>query len=195
MSKPSGVYMFMGVNGVGKSTLVEGLAPHLPEARVVHASAELRKLFGGLSYAELEQIDPVEKLQRRADHFTKLFHEVHSQSGLVLMDTHLLVAIRQGPDVRYENTWSPNYSEFVHGAFMVTANPADIRTRRERDIAATGRVRDIDEFNIRQDQELNVQEFESLIAAAHIPSNAEVVSNDEGLAHQLGELVLAKILS
>lgn len=187
--------MFMGVNGVGKSTLVEGLAPHLPEAQVVHASAELRKLFGGLSYAELEQIDPVEKLQRRADHFTQLFREVHRRSGLVLMDTHLLVAIRQGPDVRYENTWSPNYSEFVRGAFMITADPVDIRARRERDIAATGRVRDINERNIRHDQELNVQEFESLVASGELPLSAELQHNAEGLAHELGELVLSKILS
>ena len=185
--------MFMGVNGVGKSTLVEGLALHLPEAQVMHASAELRKLFGGLSYAELEQVDPAEKLHRRAAHFTELFHAAHRNNGLILMDTHLLVAIRQGQEVHYENTWSSNYSEFVRGAFMVTADPTDIRARRERDIAATGRVRDINEPNIRQDQKLNVQKFESLVVAGELPASAEIVQNAEGLAHELGQLILAKM--
>lgn len=186
--------MFMGVNGVGKSTLVEEIAPHLPEAQVVHASAELRKLFGGLSYAELEQIEPEEKLQRRAAHFTQLFRDASKNSGLILMDTHLLVAIRNVDGIRYENTWHDNYQKFVRGAYMITADSADIRSRRERDITATGRLRDIHEANIEQDQRLNVQKFESLVALGQLPSHSEILQNVEGQAHLLGAAILADII-
>lgn len=77
---------------------------------------------------------------------------------------------------------------------MITADPVEIRDRRERDVAATGRLRDINETNIEQDQNLNVQAFEVLIASGQLPSHSEILQNAEGQAHILGSAILADIV-
>jgi adenylate kinase len=183
--------MFMGVNGVGKSTLASDVATAFPDALRLNGSAELRRLFGGVSREELERLDPAQKLGRRAAHFLELFRRATADHKLVLMDTHLLVPIRSDDSVRYENTWHDGYSAFVAGAFMLTADPRDISAWRALDQERTGRTRDLAAENIAIDQELNVAEFRTLIDREALPPNSQIIENGDGLLPYIGARVLS----
>jgi adenylate kinase len=178
--------MFMGVNGVGKSTLTEMIGAALPDTLTVHASQELRRMFGVATQQELEELSPDEKLSRRTTHLLEIFRRAQMDGHSVLLDTHLLVPIRKDGAVRYENTWADEYTEYVAGAYMLRADPADIRDWRELDAAATGRRRDLSIENIDADQQLNIGEFTALVDRGALPEGSKVIENRAGIIHDIG---------
>jgi len=193
--KVKGLYVFMGVNGVGKSTLTRDIVYAYPDASRIHASQELRSLFEGFSENELEQLAPEEKLCRKVARLVDLFRQARQTSGLVLVDTHLLLPVREGEDVTYMNLWSDEYTQCISGAYMLTASPNEIRARREADEAETGRVRDLSEANIKYDQDININAFTELIDRGALPASSRVVENGTGLRHFVGASILSSILS
>lgn len=156
MPKAKSVHMFMGVNGVGKSTLTEMIGVILPDTLTVHVSQELRRMFGVATQLELEELSPDEKLNRRTAHLLEIFRRARAEGNTVLLDTHLLVPIRKNGTVRYENTWADDFTEYTAGAYMLRADPRDIRDWREADMAATGRERNLSLEDIDTDQQLNI---------------------------------------
>ncbi len=178
-----GVYMLTGINGSGKSTVVDMIAASRPGVISVHASLELSKLFNGSSREELETLSAEEKLGRMVAHFTTLFDQSMNDNRAVIMDTHLLVPIRKDGNVTYENIWSDEYSRYVRSMAMITATADTIRGWRLRDEAQTGRIRNVILSDIEADQTANIDLFHGLIADGSLPDSSRIVESvDGGLA-------------
>lgn len=175
-----GVYMLTGINGIGKSTVVDAIAHDNPETIPLHASHELRKLFGDISREELELLTPEEKLSRMVVHFTTIFDQGLNDNQAVIMDTHLLVPIRKDNDVTYEDIWSHEYAPYVSSMAMLSADPTAVRGWRLEDERATGRKRNTDIFAIAADQEMNIARFKMLYADGRLPNSSSVVENQSG---------------
>ena len=195
MSEPDGLYLLMGVNGVGKSTLAEELAATCEGARVIHASQELRRMMERLDNQLAEQLTNEEKLSMRVAHLVDLFRTAREVRGIVFVDTHLLLPTREGESVTYTNFWSDGYIPYVTKAYMLTAHPADIEARRRADQIATGRVRDLSEDNIRLDQEANVNAFMQLVYRGAVPPGSSTLKNATGLMRLASAVVMGTILS
>lgn len=187
--------MIMGINGVGKSTLVRHVADALPDATAIYASQELRKIFGGATRAELEAMEPEEKLIKKATHLAMIFQRIREERGLAIVDMHLVVPIRSGETLRYENTWSDVYQPYLSGSYMLVAPPPEILARRKADALTTGRERDLSEQNIAQDQNINVQEFLSLVDCGALPKTSQVVENRDELSAVACERILSAVLA
>lgn len=153
------VYFFMGVNGVGKTTLLKEVKHHFDDAEHVRAVDILMKLFNGISRDELEKLTPQDKFARMEPAFIQLFNNYQCLSR-VLFDTHLVVVIRKNDIVKTENIWSSSYLPYINHAFFVTADPEVISQRRILDFETTGRRRDPNVQNITFDQYSNYEEFQ-----------------------------------
>lgn len=176
-----GVYMLTGINGIGKSTVVDAIARDNPEVIPLHASHELRGLFGGISREKLELLTPEEKLSRMVVHFTEIFDRNLNNKRAVIMDTHLLVPIRkEDGTVLYEDIWSHEYASHVKSMAMLSASPESVRRWRLEDELATGRRRNVDTAAIAADQKMNIAKFNRLCADGHLPNNSSLVENQNG---------------
>lgn len=175
-----GVYMLTGVNGIGKSTIVDRIAAEHPEVVALHASLELRKLFNGVSREELELLKPEDKLAKMVVHFTTQFEKTLEEKKAVLLDTHLLVPIRKDRSVVYEDIWSDAYTPYTSSMVMLSAEPSDVRAWRLRDEANTGRKRNSEVIDITADQEQNIARFHSLVLSGAIPKESKVINNNHG---------------
>lgn len=172
-----GVYMLTGINGIGKSTLVNAIAVDHPEIKPVHASQELRGLFGNVSREELELLTPEEKLSRMVIHFTTIFNRSLNDNQAVMMDTHLVVPIRKENSLVYEDIWSSEYTPYVSSMAMLSAEPESVRQWRLQDEATTGRKRNTDVRAITDDQDANISRFEQLLSEGQLPVGSGVVTN------------------
>lgn len=175
-----GVYMLMGVNGIGKSTIVDQVAATNSEVIPMHASKELSALFGGITREEMESLKPEDKLAKMVIHFTTQFDNALTDNKAVLLDTHLLVPIRKENSVIYEDIWSDAYTSYVSSAAMLSARPSDIRAWRLRDEANTGRKRNTDIVDIQSDQDQNIARFKSLREVGSLPEMSKVIKNNHG---------------
>lgn len=177
-----GVYMLTGVNGIGKSTVVDMIARNRPNTVPLHASSELRGLFGNVSREELELLTPEEKLGRMVTHFTTIFERHVPKGRAVIMDTHLLVPIRTGSVAcRYEDIWSDKYSGYVKSVVMLSAHPEVLRHWRLVDEQATGRKRNTDINQIAADQRANIARFHELRSSGQFSlDRSGVVNNENG---------------
>ena len=174
-----GVYMLTGVNGIGKSSVVEAITQHTPNTVPLHASQELRGLFGNISRDELELLTPEDKLSRMVLHFTAIFERETNNNRAVIMDTHLLVPIRSGADVQYENIWSTEYRPYVSSMVMLSARPESIRRWRQEDELSTGRKRNTDLSIITSDQQANIEKFVALRSIGELPDASQIVVNND----------------
>jgi adenylate kinase len=175
-----GVYMLTGVNGIGKSTIVDSIATDHPEMVALHASLELRQLFNGISREELEVLKPEDKLAKMVVHFTVQFDKALEEKKAVLLDTHLLVPIRRDRSVVYEDIWSDAYTPYATSVVMLSADPSDIRAWRLRDEANTGRKRNSEVVDITADQDQNIARFQSLLSSKSIPKESQIIKNSHG---------------
>lgn len=175
-----GIYMLTGVNGIGKSTIVDSIAADHSETVPLHASLELRQLFDGISREELEILKPEDKLAKMVVHFTAQFEKTLEENKAVLLDTHLLVPIRKDRSVVYEDIWSDAYTPYASSMVMLSAEPSDIRAWRLRDEANTGRKRNSNVIDINADQNQNIARFQSLISSHSLPKESQVIKNNHG---------------
>ncbi|MFZ3009530.1 MAG: hypothetical protein WA030_00735 [Candidatus Microsaccharimonas sp.] len=175
-----GVYFLTGVNGIGKSTIVDSIAAERPEVFALHASLELRQLFNGISREELELLKPEDKLAKMVVHFTTQFEKKLEEKKAILLDTHLLVPIRRDRSVVYEDIWSDAYTPYVSSMVMLSAEPSDVRAWRLRDEASTGRKRNSEVTDITTDQDQNIARFQSLVLCGSIPEQSKVINNNHG---------------
>lgn len=175
-----GVYMLTGVNGIGKSTIVDQVAATNSEVIPMHASKELSALFGGITREEMESLRPEDKLAKMVMHFTTQFDNALTDNKAVLLDTHLLVPIRKENSVIYEDIWSDAYTPYVSSAAMLSARPSDIRAWRLRDETNTGRKRNTNIVDIQSDQDQNIARFKSLRDTGSLPEMSKVIENNHG---------------
>lgn len=175
-----GVYMLTGINGIGKSTIVDSIAADHPEATPLHASLELRQLFNGISREELELLKPEDKLAKMVVHFTAQFEKTLEEKKAILLDTHLLVPIRKDRSVVYEDIWSDAYTPYASSMVMLSAEPSDVRAWRLRDEVSTGRKRNSEIVDITADQDQNIARFQSLVISGAIPKKSQVIKNNHG---------------
>lgn len=175
-----GVYMLTGINGIGKSTIVNEITEGHPEAIPLHASHELRGLFGNISREELELLTPEEKLSRMVVHFTTIFDRNLNDKKAVILDTHLVVPIRKDSSVLYEDIWSNEYVSYVTSMAMLSADPGSVRQWRLGDELATGRKRNTDIDAITADQEINIAKFKRLYTDGRLPNSSGIVKNRNG---------------
>jgi len=190
----AGVHLFVGVNAVGKSTLTDRLAASSPSIVAVHASTELRGLFGNVTRQELERISPQEKLGSMVTHFTALFERHLDDGKTVALDTHLLIPIRSGDTVVYENIWSDAYVPYIKDAVLITADALDIQGWRIADEIRQGRVRDLSLANIETDQDLNAREFNRLVAVGALPLGSAVIKNRNGDPDFLYDIAMTRVM-
>lgn len=190
-----GVYMLTGINGTGKSTIVDRIAVERPKIVPIHASLELSKLFNGISREEMEKLSAEEKLGRMVAHFTTTFERSLDANKTVIMDTHLLVPIRKEDDLNYEDIWSDEYSQYTEAMVMLTASPDTIRGWRLRDEALTGRKRSTEVIDIAADQDANTARFSELVAEGSLPSRSQVVENVDGGLADVQRMVEAVFIS
>lgn len=176
----SGVYILTGVNGIGKSTIVDAITADHPETVPLRASQELSKLFNGISREEMELLTPEEKLGRMVMHFIAVFEHVLDSNKAVILDTHLLVPIRKDDDVIYEDIWSSEYTPYTKSMAMLAANPSSVRKWRLKDERATGRKRNTSVEDIASDQDANLARFNELQATGDLPIGSDVVNNTDG---------------
>ncbi|MEO6760900.1 MAG: hypothetical protein ABI220_00795 [Candidatus Saccharimonadales bacterium] len=172
-----GVYMLTGVNGIGKSTIIDAISSVHPEIVPLHASQELSKLFHGISREEMELLAPEEKLGRMVIRFTSIFERVLDANKAVMLDTHLLVPIRKDNTLVYEDIWSDEYSPYVNSMAMLTAIPESIRTWRLNDEKVTGRKRNTSTNDIALDQSVNQARFNDLRASGVLATHSGIVEN------------------
>ena len=193
----SRVFAFMGVNGTGKSTITDRLSDRIPGTGVVHASHELRTLFGGISREQQNKMSIEDRMGEIATHLTHVFDQNLTENDRVLFDTQLLVPTPESTDQQrtYESAWSDAYGPYLASAVMFLAPPSTIRAWRYEDGIRTGRERDLSEANIDQDQHANVDYFRQLIARRSMPLSSKIIHNEDGMMEQTEQLVTDHILT
>lgn len=193
----SRVFAFMGVNGTGKSTIADRLSQRIPGTGVVHASHELRTLFGGISREQQNKMSIEDRMGEIATHLTNAFDRNLTENDRVLFDTQLLVPTATSTDQQrtYESAWSDTYGPYLASAVMLLASPNVIRTWRYEDGVRTGRERDLSEVNIDRDQSANVDYFRQLLARRAIPLSSKIIHNEDGMLEQTEQLVADHVLT
>lgn len=184
-----GVYMLTGVNGIGKSTIIDSITAEHPETVALHASLELSKLFNDISREQMELLRPEDKLAKMVIHFTTQFEKNLDENKAVLLDTHLLVPIRKSSSVVYEDIWSDAYTPYITSMAMLSAEPSDIRAWRLRDEVNTGRKRNCNIIDIASDQEQNIARFRSLLVNGSLPKESKIVLNNHGLITETRKII------
>lgn len=174
-----GIYILTGVNGIGKSTIVDAIATNHPETVPLHASQELSQLFNGITREQMELLAPEEKLGKMVTHFTILFEQILESDRAAILDTHLLVPIRKNGKLVYEDIWSDEYSPYVSSMAMLSAAPELVRTWRLEDEIKTGRKRSTDPGDITLDQNANLARFSELKSLGVVPAHSGIVENLE----------------
>lgn len=185
--------MLAGVHGVGKSSIAQEIATELPRTAVVHASQEIRALFGGISREQQMSMKLEDWLGEIVAHFTVLFDRGLNDNDRLLFDTHLLVPATGEQGTYYASVWSDEYTRYVGSAFMIVADPSDIKRWHRGDEASTGRKREITESEIAEQQLLNVREFETLIDRDAIPPTSEILHNIDGRMQEVKATIAEKI--
>lgn len=191
------VFALMGVNGTGKSTITDRLAQRIPGTGVVHASQELRTLFGGISREQQNKMSIDDRMGEIATHLAYVFDQNLIDNDRLLFDTQLLVPTSVSTDHQrnYESAWSDTYGPYLASAVMLLASPSVIRAWRYEDGVRTGRERDLSEANIDRDQNANVDYFRQLLARRAIPLSSKIIHNEDGMLEQTERLVADHILT
>lgn len=128
-----------GVNGVGKTTLLQALMETSTElVTVFRGSTILKQTLGTTSYEGLESMSADKKKQTLISGMEATI--ANAESAIVMVDTHLIVPIRNAERLTIEDMWDDAMMNFFHGFIFITADPAVIAERRRSDGERTLRV-------------------------------------------------------
>lgn len=183
------VVVFFGINGVGKSTLVNEIVVGHPIIKRISGSETLMTAFGGISREQLELLSSEEKLRMIEFACIEAF-ERYQQAKYCLLDTHLVVPIRKAGTLILENMWSVKYLPYIQKAYLMIGDPQEILERRICDENTIGRKRDLNIANIISDQEINLMVFKELI----VPRiDSEIIMSKNGLVNEGVYAVTSKL--
>lgn len=157
------VIWFFGVNGVGKTSLIKEILERTNRTRIQAFFQTLMDVTGVLSRFELENMRAVVKYDLLEKALLKKFNAIKSTTEYVLIDSHLMVPIRNMGLVHYECMWSNRFINFSNRAYMLIADPYEILKRRVMNEKLSGRKRDLNLENVNQDQETNKIMLDSLL--------------------------------
>jgi adenylate kinase len=156
------VTVLFGVNGVGKTHFALQMLQNQSDCEMISGSLILREAFGNVDRAALEKMDAVSKFQIFEKSLLARFNECKKCRN-VIIDTHLIVVIRNNGHEIHEMMWSQSFNQWIKKAVLLLADPQMIHARRALDLEQTGRVRDLNVENIERDQMLNIEAFKKLI--------------------------------
>jgi len=126
------VLCVFGVNGVGKTTLLEAMAQaHAPSITVIRGSTILKEALGVASYDALERTPPAEKKQALLQGIQGVTEK--PPSPITVVDMHLVVPIRQANGLTVEDMWDDCLAECIHGFLYITAPANTVAERRTLD--------------------------------------------------------------
>lgn len=155
------VVVFFGINGVGKSTITSALNESIFNSEVIQASSVLLDALGITNRQALEELAPDKKMAIKIPALIKKFKGV-AKNNLDLLDMHLLVPIRKGKSLIYEDVWSDDFFPYLLKAYFIYAEPSSILIRRSEDFKMTGRKRNMSLEGIESDQEVNLKRFSEI---------------------------------
>lgn len=128
-----------GVNGAGKTSLLQMVSDLLPGVMIARGSMILKEALGVASYETLEVMSSTEKKDALIKGISSF---VQSASGqIAFVDTHLVVPIRKSGTLIVEDMWDDSMAQLFHGFVYITAPPSVVSERRrannERALRAT----------------------------------------------------------
>jgi adenylate kinase len=183
------VCFLFGINGVGKTTLAGEISAAIPGTVVINGSEKLRQALGGLTRAQLEGLQPEDKLRAMRVVLLEAF-KTFRHAPLVLCDSHLTVPIRKdGVLLRYERMWDSSYERYAKAFVLITAPIERILHRRREDTENGVRTRDADPTAISTDLEVIQQDFLSKFSTHQ---NAFSVIND-GPKNEVAQAIIRQI--
>ena len=173
-----------GVNGVGKTSVLNVLRTYNPDTVVLHGSSILKEALGVASYRELESKSASDK---KLAYIRGLKSALSSAGqGTVIVDTHLVVTIWGAHGRHLEDMWDETLNDIFDGFVYMTSSPAVVKERRERDLANNSRVRQCDEFSCLLDLADNDSRWDAI--SAQCPTSCLIV-NDTKLEITAGKLL------
>ena len=168
------VLFLFGINGVGKSTMARRLASANHGTVVIGSSAVLRSAFGDVSREQLERTSSQEKHAALRSNLLRIF-AMHEQAPLIVCDMHLLVAIRNTDECRYECMWDDAYRRFAKAYWYIRAEHLTVLHRRLNDIESGVRFRRAELSEIAADANANARAFVEIFGKSLL---ARIIHND-----------------
>lgn len=126
MSKTA--FCVFGVNGAGKTALLQVVSDLLPEVVIARGSMILKESLGVASYETLEAMSSVEKKKALISGISAFVH--NTSNRIALVDTHLVVPIRKSGILTVEDMWDDSMTELFRGFVYITATPSMVSERR-----------------------------------------------------------------
>ncbi len=121
-----------GVNGVGKTTLLQALVEsNTVPVKVFRGSTILKQALGTTTYEGLERMSAHKKKQALINGMKATI--ASAECDIVIVDTHLIVTIRNGEHLTIEDMWDNAMLEIFNGFIYITADPVVIADRRRMD--------------------------------------------------------------
>lgn len=154
------VIAFFGVNGVGKSAIADFLNTTLASSIRVQASCVLRNSMG-MDRQALEETSKDIKMAVKVPAILQEFNRA-IEYKYILLDTHLIIPIRQKETTIYEDVWSDAFFPYILKAYFIFAASQSILDRRVAGMNKTGRRRNMSIKDIASDQRLNLEKFNKL---------------------------------
>jgi adenylate kinase len=182
-----GNYLVFGVNGVGKSTILERVRQRAPGIEVHSGSMLLKQALGCDSYNDLERLRAE---QKKSALVRGIGAVVTANSGITrLVDTHLVACFDgDGGECAVEDMWDETYLG-ADGLIYVTATQKLVQARRAHDNATGARRRNDDGQRVAHDLSCNDAKWEVVSAQAERVLTVVNTGTVEDAASQLLEFV------
>lgn len=165
-----------GVNGVGKTALLQAISDMLPDVIVARGSTILKEALGVALYETLELMPMAEKKKVLIAGMSSLIQS--SSNRLVIMDTHLVVPIRRFAAMTLEDMWEDEMLQIFQGFVYITANPLMVSERRRMSSERTLRAMRATLQMCVEDIRLNAERWDEI--CKRMP-NKKVIVNDQSL--------------
>jgi adenylate kinase len=123
------VVCVFGVNGSGKTALLQAVSDLLPGVVIFRGSTILKESLGVASYETLEAMSSEEKKSALINGISVSVR--NAPDRIILVDTHLIVPIRKLGALIIEDMWDDSMSELFHGFVYVTAPSSTVSERRK----------------------------------------------------------------
>lgn len=175
MNKKVAVCVF-GVNGAGKSALLEAVLEMHPNMIVVRGSTVLKETLGVASYEALESTPATVKKRAIIEGIAAVIES--TASLITIVDTHLVVPIRTSGELVIEDMWDDAMPRIFRGFVYVNAHPSVIAERRRMDGERLLRVMNSVPQLCAEDLQLNAVRWDELSAKM---ANKMVVMNDQSV--------------
>lgn len=165
-----------GVNGVGKSSVLQVVSGMHAGSMVMRGSAILKEALGLASYEALEAMAAEEKKQALIDGMETLL--ANAEQDIVLVDTHLVVPIRKQGKLIVEDMWDEKLCQLFQGFVYISAYPDMIAERRRLESERSLRFLNSSPEICAEDLQLNALRWDEVSPKI---SRKKVIVNDQSV--------------